>query len=75
MLQKLEKELRNKQLEVVSGLGAENISIALQKIGNEGHVIMIETKNGSFYTDIEKEIALCEKCNMDILGNVLVDSI
>lgn len=75
VLQKLEKELKNKQLEIVSGLGVENISIVLQKIGNAGHVIMIETKNGSFYTDIEKEIAICEKCNIDILGNVLVDSI
>ncbi len=75
VLEMLQKALQNKKLEISSGLGIKNISIVLQNVGATGQVIMIERKNGSLYSDIEKEIAMCKKCNIDILGNILVDEI
>ena len=72
-LQLLLTELKKEKVEVIYGLGIKNTSTVIKNIGDSGCAIMLERKDGSMYMDIEKEIILCEKCNIKILGNVIID--
>lgn len=72
-LKTLEKRLKNEKIESLCGVGIENISYVLQNVGSAGYVVLVERKDGSLFEDVEKEISMCEKCNIRILGNIIID--
>ena len=72
-LKTLEKRLKNEKIESLCGVGIENISYVLQNVGSAGYVVLVERKDGSLFEDVEKEISMCEKCNIQILGNIIID--
>lgn len=74
VLQTLASKIKNDNLEICTACGINNIPNLLKKIEDTNHqVILVEKKNKSTYENIEREIKICEKCDIQILGNVVID--
>lgn len=65
--------LKNENIDVCSAYGCDKVPKLLKDNEMINQVIIIEKKNGSTYENIENEIKLCEQCNVQILGNIIVD--
>ena len=66
-------KLKNEKVEVSCACGIDEISKMLKECKNINHVVLIEKKNVSTYEDIEREVEMCEKCHVQIIGNIVID--
>lgn len=67
-------KVKNEKIEVYCACGLEKISRILKDYPDIKQVVIIEKKNGSTYEKIEQEMKICEKCHVEILGNIIIDS-
>lgn len=66
-------KIKDDDLKISTACGIRQIPNVLKEFGEASQVILIEKKNKSTYGDIEREIELCDKCNVKILGNIIID--
>ena len=66
-------KIKEEKLEACIACGISEIPNLLKELGETNQVILVEKKNGSTYKNIEREIEMCEKCKVKILGNVIID--
>lgn len=59
-------------IKVIAGLGNEQIPQALNELGTDGAAILVEMKNISYYSEVEKEMELCSKGNIPIIGSIIL---
>lgn len=74
VFRKITSALKNEKLEVCCAYGINEIADLFKGSEQIAQVVLIEKKNGSTYEDIEREMEMCERCGIEILGNVIVDS-
>lgn len=70
----IRSKIEKYNLEMCTACGIDNIPNLLKDVGDKDLVIMIEKKNDSTYKNIEREIEMCKKCNVEILGNIVIDT-
>lgn len=69
-LRKYESELKKYAKNVVKGKD-DYISFVLDaNFGNESHIMQVGEENFKFYKDLEREIALFEKAELEDLQNL-----
>ena len=73
IIRRISSRLEEEKIEIISACGLDSLPETLKEIKDDNQVILVEKKNGSTYRDIERELEMCDKCNVSILGNIVID--
>lgn len=73
VIQKLKYGIKDTVKSVYVGMGESEILECVDKLEKMDGVIFIEEKNVSTYLQVEQNIKICTKCNLNIIGNIMVE--
>lgn len=69
----LATRIKDDDLEISTACGIRQIPNMLKEFGEAGQVILIEKKDKSTYGNVEREIEICDKFDIKIMGNIIID--
>ena len=74
IFQMITSKVEDDNLEICIACGIDNIPDLIKKNSDTNQVIIIEEKNGSTYQKVEHEMELCDKCQLQILGTIIINA-
>lgn len=70
---RIASKIKENNLKIYVACGVKKIPKLLKELGQEGQVVLVEEKDKSTYKNIECEMEMCKKCDVKIVGNIIID--